>query len=292
MVVENNDKKIRSESLLRLSARQFVKNKGAMAGMVMVLIFILCAIFAPLLAPHDPLDSNLEKALQSYSWDYLLGTDEQGRDILSRIIYGCRVSLVIGVLSTIVAIVFGVGIGLIAGYFGGKLDNVLMRCMDVVVAFPGVLLAMAIVTALGPSTLNLTIAIGTASVPLFARVIRSSVLGIMEMEYIEAAEASGVSHFHSIMGHVLPNCIGPFIVLATIRVATAIMAGAGLSFLGLGAQPPTPEWGAMLATGRAYLRVAPWVATFPGLAIMYVILAFNIMGDGLRDALDPKLKID
>jgi peptide/nickel transport system permease protein len=290
MAATNN--KVKGDSQLTLAYRQFRKNKGAMVGLVIVCIFVFSAIFAPIIAPYDPLDSNLEMSLKGHSLDHPLGTDEQGRDILSRIIWGGRVSLAIGVVAVLIAMLMGVFIGVLAGYVGGKIDNVLMRFMDILIAFPGILLAMAIVSALGPSTINLMIAIGIYSVPMFARVIRSSVLSVKEMEFIEAARAVGVSHFKIVLTHVLPNCIGPFLVLATLRVATAILAGAGLSFLGMGPQPPTPEWGAMLSSGRTYLRAAPWVATYPGFAIMFVVLGFNILGDGIRDALDPKLKTD
>ncbi len=282
---------IKGESLFRLSARRFKKNRGAVVGAGIVLIFIFSAVFAPFIAPYDPLESNLEDALKGHSLKYWLGTDEQGRDILSRIIWGGRMSLAIGVVAVSIAIVAGVILGLVSGYVGGKVDNLIMRMMDILMAFPGILLAMAIVSALGPSTVNLMIAIGIYSVPTFARVVRGSVLSIKEMEYIEAARANGLSDFFIVLTHVLPNCVGPFMVLATLRVATAILVGAGLSFLGLGPQPPAPEWGAMLSSGRLYLRTAPWVATYPGVAIMFVVLGFNILGDGVRDALDPRLKI-
>lgn len=282
--------KVKGESLLRITVSQLKKNKGAMAGGVIIVIFIFSAIFAPLIAPYDPLESNLEESLQSRSFKHWLGTDEQGRDILSRIIYGGRMSLAIGVIAVVIATALGVLLGLVAGFTGGKVDNIIMRLMDILMAFPGMLLALAIVSALGPGTLNLMIAIGVYSVPIFARVIRGSVLAVKEMEFVEAARAIGQNNFLIVSSHILPNCIGPILVLSTLRVATAILVGAGLSFLGLGPQPPTPEWGAMLSSGREYLRVAPWVATYPGLAIMFVVLGFNIFGDGLRDALDPRLR--
>jgi peptide/nickel transport system permease protein len=284
-------KAVKGESLFKLSARRFSRNKGAVTGGIIVMIFILSAVFSPFIAPHDPLESNLEDALKGHSRKYLLGTDEQGRDLLSRIIYGGRMSLAIGVIAVSIAIVLGVIFGVMSGYVGGRLDNWIMRLMDILMAFPGILLAMAIVSALGPSTFNLMVSIGVYSVPTFARVIRSSALSIKEMEYIEAAKAVGQHEFKIVLTHVLPNCIGPFLVLGTLRVATAILVGAGLSFLGLGPQPPTPEWGAMLSSGRVYLRSAWWVATYPGFAIMFVVLGFNLLGDGVRDALDPRLRI-
>jgi peptide/nickel transport system permease protein len=282
--------KVKGESLLRIAGSQLKKNKGAIAGGVIIVIFILSAIFAPLIAPYDPLESNLKEALQSHSFKHWLGTDEQGRDILSRIIHGGRMSLAIGVIAVAIATALGVLLGLVAGYTGGKVDNIIMRLMDILVAFPGMLLALAIVSALGPGTLNLMIAIGVYSVPIFARVVRGSVLTVKEMEFVEAARAIGQNNFLIVFSHILPNCVGPILVLSTLRVATAILVGAGLSFLGLGPQPPTPEWGAMLSSGREYLRIAPWVATYPGLAIVFVVLGFNIFGDGLRDALDPRLR--
>lgn len=262
-----------------------------MVGGVIILIFIFSAIFAPFIAQYDPLESNLDEALQSNSSKHWLGTDEQGRDILSRIIYGGRMSLAIGVIAVAIANVLGVILGLLSGFMGGKVDNIIMRLMDILMAFPGMLLALSIVSALGPGIFNLMIAIGVYSVPIFARVVRGSVLAVKEIEYVEAARAIGQSNFLIIFSHILPNCVGPVLVLSTLRIATAILTGAGLSFLGLGPQPPTPEWGAMLSSGRTYLRIAPWVATYPGLAIMFVVLGFNIFGDGLRDALDPRLKM-
>lgn len=285
-----NEVKIKGESLFRIAVSQLRRNKGAMVGGTIVLLFIFTAVFAPLIAPYDPLESNLDEALQSHSSKHWLGTDEQGRDILSRIIYGGRISLAIGVIAIAIGSVLGVLLGLIAGFMGGKVDNAIMRLMDILMAFPGMLLALAIVSALGPGTVNLMIALGVYSVPFFARVVRGSVLSVKEMEYIEAAKAIGQSNFFIVFSHILPNCVGPILVLATLRIAIAILNGAGLSFLGLGPQPPTPEWGAMLSSGRTYLRIAPWVATYPGLAIMFVVLGFNIFGDGLRDALDPRLR--
>jgi peptide/nickel transport system permease protein len=285
-----NEVKIKGESLFRMAISQLRRNKGAMVGGTVVLLFIITAAFAPLIAPYDPLESNLDEALQSHSYKHWLGTDEQGRDILSRIIYGGRMSLAIGVIAVAISSVFGIFLGLVSGFFGGKVDNVIMRFMDILMAFPGMLLALAIVSALGPGTVNLMIALGVYSVPFFARVVRGSVLSVREMEYVEAAKAVGQSNFFIVFSHILPNCVGPILVLATLRIAIAILNGAGLSFLGLGPQPPTPEWGAMLSSGRTYLRIAPWVATYPGIAIMFVVLGFNVFGDGLRDALDPRLK--
>jgi len=289
--MEDNRNHNKGESPFQLTVSRLKKNKGAIIGGGIIIVFVVSAAFAPFVAPYDPLETNLEETLQGHSFKHWLGTDEQGRDILSRIIYGGRMSLAIGVVSVAISSIFGVVLGLIAGFSGGKTDNVVMRIMDILIAFPGMLLALAIVSALGPGIFNLMVAIGIYSIPIFARVVRGSVLTVKEMEFVEAARANALSNFYILLTHILPNCIGPILVLSTLRIATAILTGAGLSFLGLGPQPPTPEWGAMLSSGRMYLRAAPWVATYPGLAIMFVVLGFNIFGDGLRDALDPKLKI-
>ncbi|WNC16174.1 nickel transporter permease [Brevibacillus brevis] len=270
---------------------RFKKNRRAMAGLWMVLVFLIVAIFAPWIAPHDPYAQNMQVMLQSPSLDHLFGTDEFGRDIFSRIIYGAQISLMIGIVGVLISIVFGVALGTVSGYFGGIVDSVVMRVMDIFMAFPSFLLALAIVSVLGPGMVNVMIAIGIFSVPTFARLSRSAVISVKNKEYIEAARAMGGTHLFIIWKHILPNSIAPIIVLSTMRIATAILTAAGLSFLGMGAQPPTPEWGAMLSTGREYLRTAPHVSTIPGLAIMFMVLAFNMLGDGLRDALDPKMKL-
>ncbi|MED4753428.1 nickel transporter permease [Brevibacillus choshinensis] len=275
----------------RMIVNRFKKNKRAMAGLWMVLVFLVVAIFAPWIAPHDPFEQNMQVMLESPSIHYFFGTDEFGRDIFSRVIYGAQISLMIGIVGVLISIVFGVALGTISGYFGGFVDSLVMRIMDIFMAFPSFLLALAIVSVLGPGMINVMIAIGIFSVPTFARISRSSVISIKNKEYIEAARAMGGTHLFIIWKHILPNSIAPIIVLSTMRIATAILTAAGLSFLGMGAQPPTPEWGAMLSTGREYLRTAPHVSTIPGLAIMFMVLAFNMLGDGLRDALDPKMKL-
>lgn len=275
----------------RMIVNRFKKNKRAMAGLWMVLVFLVVAIFAPWIAPHDPFEQNMQVMLEAPSIHYFFGTDEFGRDIFSRIIYGAQISLMIGIVGVLISIVFGVALGTISGYFGGFVDSLVMRIMDIFMAFPSFLLALAIVSVLGPGMINVMIAIGIFSVPTFARISRSSVISIKNKEYIEAAKAMGGTHLFIIWKHILPNSIAPIIVLSTMRIATAILTAAGLSFLGMGAQPPTPEWGAMLSTGREYLRTAPHVSTIPGLAIMFMVLAFNMLGDGLRDALDPKMKL-
>lgn len=252
-----------------------------------MLFVIAVAIFAPLLAPYDPdeISSNLRMAP---SWSHPFGTDELGRDVLSRIIYGARVSLRVGLVSIGIALIGGTIIGIVSGYWGGWLDSCIMRLMDIMLAFPGFLLAIAIVAILGPSLFNVMIAVGIEAIPVYARTSRGSVLGMKEDEYMVGARAIGARDARILTRYVLPNIIAPLIVLATIGVGFAILAAAGLSYLGLGAQPPTPEWGAMLSSARSFLRDSWWMATFPGLAIMIVVLALNLFGDGLRDVLDPR----
>ncbi|MFE1630174.1 nickel transporter permease [Brevibacillus reuszeri] len=280
-----------SRSQWKLMLGRFKKNKRALYGFWMVILCLLVAVLAKWIAPYDPIEQNMEIMLEGPSWSHPFGTDEFGRDILSRIIHGTQISLMTGFVGVLIAVVIGVALGTISGYFGGLADSLIMRIMDIFMAFPSFLLALAIVSVLGPGMVNVMIAIGIFSVPTFARLSRSSVIAIKDKEYIEAVKAMGGSHFHIIVKHVIPNSIAPIIVLSTMRIATAIITAAGLSFLGMGAQPPTPEWGAMLSTGREYLRVAPHVSTMPGLAIMFLVLGFNMLGDGLRDALDPKMKL-
>ncbi|WP_241236356.1 nickel transporter permease [Brevibacillus marinus] len=291
--IENHvlEESLPARSPFNMVLRRFRKNRRAMIGLWIVSIFVVVAIFAPWIAPYDPIQQNMQKMLEGPSLAHPFGTDEFGRDILSRIVYGAQISLMIGTVGVLLAVVFGVLLGTIAGYFGGLIDSVIMRLMDILLAFPSFLLALAIVSVLGPGMVNVMIAIGIFSVPTFSRVARSAVISIKNVEYIEAAKAMGATHTRIIWKHILPNSFSPIIVLATLRIATAIISAAGLSFLGMGAQPPTPEWGAMLSTGREYLRVAPHVSTIPGLAIMFVVLGFNMLGDGLRDALDPKMKL-
>ncbi len=272
--------------------RRLKKNKMAMVGLGILTVLILAAFFAPLIANYDEvvIKQDLVNKLKGPSAEHLLGTDEFGRDIFARMIWGARVSLRVGILAVGISIMIGGTLGAIAGYYGGKLDTVIMRIMDIFLAIPSILLAIAIVSALGPSLTNLMIAIGISSVPTYARIVRASVLSIRDQEYIEAAKAIGANDLRIISKHIIPNALAPVIVQGTLGVAGAILSTAGLSFIGLGIQPPAPEWGAMLATGRAYLRYAWHVTTFPGIAIMITILALNLVGDGLRDALDPRLK--
>jgi peptide/nickel transport system permease protein/dipeptide transport system permease protein len=275
---------------------QLWRNKTAVAGLVIVIAFVLTAIAAPLLSPHDPLATSLYDQLKppvwhaGGTWKNILGTDDLGRDILSRLIYGARVSLMVAVFS--VGLAFGVGtlLGAIAGYYRGSRDGVIMRVMDIILAFPYILLAIVVVAYLGPSLRNAMIAIGITYVPRFARIVGGSVLEECGKDYVTAARAVGARDWRIILIAVLPNCLGPLIVQTTLSFASAILDAAALSFLGLGAQPPTPEWGAMIANSRALILRAPWVMTFPGIAILLAVLGFNLFGDGLRDALDPRLR--
>ena len=275
---------------------QLWRNKTAMLGLVIIVIVILSAIFANYLSPHDPLETSLYDQLKppvwhtAGKWENILGTDDLGRDILSRLIYGARVSLLVAVLSVGLAFAVGTLLGCISGYYKGSLDNLIMRIMDIILAFPYILLAIVVVAYLGPSLQNAMIAIAITYVPRFARIVRGSVLEECEKDYVSAARAIGASDFRIIFIAILPNCLGPLIVQTTLGFASAILDMAALSFLGLGAQPPTPEWGAMIAKSRALILRASWVMTFPGLAILCGVLGFNLLGDGLRDALDPRLR--
>lgn len=266
------------------------KNKMAMFGLVIIILLVFLALSADFIAPYGYDDQNLKDRLISPNSKYLLGTDNFGRDILSRIIYGSRISLQVGFIAVGISAIIGGALGSIAGYYGGRLDNFIMRAMDILLAIPSILLAISIVAALGPGLQNVMIAVGIGSIPSYARIVRASVLSIRDQEFVEAARAVGANDFRIITKHILPNAMAPIIVQATLGVAGAILSAAGLSFIGLGIQPPTPEWGAMLSSGREYLRDNWYVATFPGLAIMITIFALNLLGDGLRDALDPRLK--
>ena len=268
--------------------RHFKRHRLALFGAGIVLALVAAAVLAPVLAPHHPLEQHPYQRLQTPSLANPLGTDDFGRDILSRIIYGARISLRIGLVSISIALTVGTLLGLVAGYRGGLVDASVMRLMDMVLAFPSILLALAVVAMIGPGIENVMVAVSIVMVPQYARLVRATVLSIREKAYIEAARALGAGDMHVIWHNVLPNCAAPLVVQSTLSLGTAILDAAGLSFLGLGAQPPTPEWGSMLSGGRELLLKAPWVMAFPGLAIFIVVLGLNLLGDGLRDALDPR----
>ncbi len=274
----------------------FSVNRGAVIGLVVFGILLIVAIFAPLIAPYAPDVQFRDALLRPPFWDanadprFLLGTDPVGRDMLSRLIHGARYSLFIGFFVVVGALIVGVVLGVLAGYFRGWVDVLIMRIMDIILAFPPLLLALVLVAILGPGLFNAMIAIALVLQPHFARLVRAAVMAEKSREYVTAAKLSGASHFRLMMITILPNCLGPLIVQATLSFSNAILEAAALGFLGMGAQPPTPEWGTMLASAREFILKAPWVVTFPGLAILITVLAINLIGDGLRDALDPKLK--
>lgn len=266
------------------------RHRGAVLGAVILAGLAGVAVLAPWLSPVDPIKTAPRDALQGPGAVHVLGTDQYGRDVLSRVLHGARISLVVGLVSVSIALALGVPVGLAAGYYAGRLDVLLMRVMDVMLAFPGVLLALAIVSVLTPSLANLMIAVGLAAVPTYARLVRGSVLSAKENLYVEAARAVGCRDVLVVGRYILPNVVAPVIVTATLGMGTAILSAAALSFLGLGSQPPQPEWGRMLSEGRDYLREAWWISTFPGVGIMLTVLAMNLLGDGLRDVLDPRLE--
>ena len=272
--------------------RRLKKNKMAMIGLAIVVILVLIAIFADVLFDYNDvvIKQNTAIRLQGPSAEHWLGTDEFGRDILARLVHGSRISLVVGVVAVSIALTVGGTLGALAGFYGGKIDMVIMRLMDILLAVPSLLLSITIVSALGPSIINLMIAISISSIPGYARIVRSSVMTVRDNEFVEAARSIGANNWQIILSHIIPNCMAPIIVQVSLKVASAILSTSGLSFLGLGVKAPTPEWGSMLSGGRAYLRNAPHLTFFPGVMIMITILSLNLLGDGLRDALDPKLK--
>jgi peptide/nickel transport system permease protein len=267
------------------------RHKGAVVGMFIVVALVLVAVGQSVLAPQSPTKIDITAALRGPDRAHWMGTDQYGRDVYSRVIHGSSISLTVGFISVGIAAVAGTTVGLAAGFYGGKVDGILMRVIDVMLAFPGVLLALAIVSVLGPNLRNLMIAVGISQIPLYARLIRGSVLVAKEQLYVEAARVVGVSIRVILVRHILPNVVAPIIVAATLGMGGAILAAAGLSFIGLGSQPPTPEWGRMLSEGRDYLRDGWWISTFPGIAIMLTVLGVNMLGDALRDVLDPRLRI-
>jgi ABC-type dipeptide/oligopeptide/nickel transport system permease subunit len=275
---------------------QLWRNKTAVAGMLVITLFVLTAILAPFLSPHNPVEASLYDQIkppiwaEGGTWKNILGTDDLGRDILSRLVYGARVSLLVALATVGIAVFFGSFLGAISGYYKGFLDNIIMRFMDILLAFPHILLAIVIMAYLGPGLTNAMIAIGIIYIPRFARIVRASVLEECEKDYVTASRSVGARDWRIIFVAIFPNCLAPLIVQTTLGFASAILDAAALGFLGLGAQPPTPEWGAMIAMGRSHILRAWWVMTFPGIAILFAVLGFNLFGDGLRDALDPRLR--
>ncbi len=268
--------------------RRFSQNKLALFGVIIIAVLIISALFASFIAPYEATKTNLRDRLQGPSLTHFLGTDDLGRDIFSRLVYGSRISLQVSFVSVSIATIVGVFLGVLAGYFSGWLDTLIMRIMDVMFAFPGVLLAIAIMAVLGPSTSNVMIAVGIIYIPVFARIMRASVLTIRNQEFVEAAYSVGMQPYRIITRHILPNALDAIIVQVSLAAAFAILAEAALSFLGLGTQPPNPSWGSMLSFGRQYLLEAPWWTFPPGMAIFLVTLALQLIGDGLRDVLDPR----
>ena len=272
----------------RRAVRRLAKRRGAMVGAVVVLFFIVVAVAAPLIAPYDPVTTSWSTVRKPPSLEHWFGTDEIGRDVLSRVIFGARASLLAGVISVCISLACGVPIGLVSGYVGGFLDGLLMRITDALLACPFLILAIALAAFLGPSLANAMIAIGISAMPAFIRLTRAQVLNAKVEDYVEAARAVGNPHRRIVLRHILPNILAPIMVQATLAIAAAIIAEASLSFLGLGQQPPAPSWGSMLNTAKNFLEQAPWMAMWPGAAIFAVVLAINLFGDGLRDALDPR----
>ena len=288
--VSPHPSEVRGRSLWREAFSRLVRNPGTLTGLILLGLLVLVALLAPVITSYDPVELAPRDRLQAPSLTHFFGTDAFGRDVFTRVIYGGRVSLQIGFIAVGIASLLGVTFGLLAGYYGGLLDNLIMRLIDVMLAFPGILLALAVVAILGPNLINAMIAVGISAAPTYARVVRGAVLQTKEQAYVEAIIQGGARTWRILLFHILPNILAPIVVIATLGVANAIIAGAALSFLGLGAEPPTPEWGLMLSDGRSYLRHAWWITTFPGLAIMVTVLSINLIGDGLRDALDPRMQ--
>jgi len=280
-----------------VTLKRLARRRTALVGLGVVVIVLLAALFAPWLSPFDPLEQDINQRLKEPGWQtaagriHVLGTDHLGRDILARVIFGSRIALVVGLSAVLISGVLGMAIGLVAGYFGGKVDDFFMRLADIQLAFPFILLAIAVIAVRGPTLFNIILVIGVSSWVVYARVVRGEVLSIREREFVQAAIALGSRDGRVVVRHVLPNAFTPWLVVATLDMARVIVIESALSFLGLGVQPPTPTWGGMLADGRVYLSTAWWLATFPGLAILVTVLGINLLGDGLRDTLDPRLKV-
>ncbi len=268
--------------------RKFTRKRIIIYGSVLA-VLVLLSLFAPYFAPYDPIQISME-GRKSPNVDHIFGTDRLGRDILSRIIYGTKYSLSIGIISVSIGLIFGTTMGVLSAYYGGLVDTIIMRFIDALLAFPGILLALVVIAVLGPGLFNVMLAVGISTVPEYARLARGKVLSVMQLEYIEAIHSIGGSNIRVILKHILPNISAPITILATLQVGNAILVGSGLSFLGMGAQPPTPEWGLMTAEGRNFMSQAWWISTFPGIAILITVISINQFGDGLREAIDPYLK--
>lgn len=286
---KENEAKLRNPAIGKW--QRLLKNKAAVAGLIIFSMLVLIAVFADVIVDYSLVTKAVgTERLQWPSRAHWFGTDELGRDIFARVVHGSRISLLVGLCAVTVSTLGGVCLGAISGFYGGRVDNIIMRFLDVILSIPSVLFAITIVAALGPSMVNMTIALSISGIPSMARVIRASILSIKEQEYVEAARAIGAKDRVIIFSHILPNCIAPIIVQATMKMASTILAIASMSFLGMGAQPPTPEWGSMLSNGRTYIRDYSYITFFPGMAIVLTVLSLNLLGDGLRDALDPRLK--
>jgi peptide/nickel transport system permease protein len=275
---------------LREVIEVFNQNKTSWVGLVLLLIMVAVALLAPVLAPYNPVEQHILERLQSPSSKYLLGTDQYGRDILSRVIWGARISLVIGFSSIFLGLVIGGAIGLIAGYKGGATDNIIMRIMDVFMSFPTLIMGLLVVAVLGASLVNLIVAIALTVVPRFARIARAPTVAVKQRDFVEASRAMGFSDLRIMVVHILPNIMGEIMVMASLWIATAVRIEASLSFIGLGVKPPTPTWGGMIRDGFGFILDAPWLSIYPGAVILITVFAFNMLGDGLRDAIDPKLR--
>jgi peptide/nickel transport system permease protein len=278
-----------AKSMWRITLQRMKRSKTAMIGLTIVMLLLLVALLADVVAPYSPTETTPE-SISPPTWQHLMGTDLLGRDVLSRVIYGSRISVYVGVVSIVLAIFIGIPLGTVAGFYGGRVDQVIMRIMDIMLAFPIFLLAIVIMVILEPSTTNVVLALAIVRIPIEARIVRGSVLSVKENEYIEAVKALSLSQLRVLARHVLPNCLAPIIVTSTLNIGNAIIIEASLSFLGLGTQPPTPTWGWDLKQNLTLIELNPWITIFPGLAILVTVLAFNLLGDGLRDALDPRLK--
>ena len=282
---------LRRSNQFRMEMRRLRRHKPAMVGLGITIIIILVAIFAPLIAPFDYASQNLDHKVMGPSAEHIFGTDHLGRDVFSRVIYGSRIAIMVGLVVVSIEAGIGITLGLIAGYFGGRVDAFISGLTDTVWSFPPMVLALGIVAVIGPGLLNVIIAIALVSWAPFSRITRAKVQSVKETEYVEAGRAIGESDFSLLLRYILPNIIASNLVLVTLTMPSALLTSSALSFLGFGAQPPTPDWGAILSEGREYLRSGPWISTFPGLAILFTVLGFNFLGDGLRDAFDPRLKL-